>query len=312
MKKLSSSFTGAALAVVALASLAAAPALADGGNLPPAIGVIGRLHLLLLHFPLAVLVAALFVELLLRKKVPADKRREVTGALLLVGALGAVVASATGLLFAADEDWRGHTATMLAQHRAGGIVTTVLAVASLAAFKKAAWNKAYLPLLGLAVVAVSLTGHRGGDLVHGEGFLFAPFSEDKGADGDEHAPVVASDGDEEGSAERERWPEGSVPEKPSYAKDIKPLVDRSCVKCHGPEKRKGGLRLDKKRFAMKGGETGPAIVPGDAAESLLIKYIVLPVDDEDVMPSKGKLLAQSEIETLKKWIAQGAEWPDDE
>lgn len=308
-KKTSLLLSGVALGVV---SLLAGPAFADAGNLPPVLGFVGRFHLLFLHFPLAVLFAVLFIELLLRKSVPADKRREVTGLLLLIGALGAVVASATGLLYAADEDWRGHTATMLMQHRAGGIVTTILAVATLVSFRKPSWSKAYLPLLVVATIAVAATGHRGGDLVHGEGYIFESFNTEKKSEGDEPQSVAASDGDEGGSEERARWPEGQIPEKPTYAKDIRPLMERSCVKCHGPEKRKGGLRLDKKRFAMKGGETGAAIVPGDAAGSLLIKYITLPVDDEDIMPSKGKLLAQSEIETLKKWIAQGAEWPDEE
>jgi uncharacterized membrane protein/mono/diheme cytochrome c family protein len=297
-----------------VAGLAASPALAEEGNLPPALGVVARTHLLLLHFPIAVLYATLILELLLRKKVPAEGRRDVTSALLLVGALGTVAASATGLLYAADTDWRGHTATMLAQHRAGGLVTTVLAIAALVAFRKPSLRAAYLPLLCVAVLSVSLTGHRGGDLVHGEGYLFASFEnkERKGdKEGDEPERAVASDGDEPGAEDRQRWPEGAIPENPTYAADIKPLIDRSCVKCHGPEKRKGGLRLDKERYALKGGETGPAVVPGDVAASLLIKYITLPPDDEDVMPSKGKLLAQSEIETLKKWIAQGASWPED-
>jgi hypothetical protein len=83
------------------------------------------------------------------------------------------------------------------------------------------------------------------------------------------------------------------------------------LKCHGPEKRKSGQRLDEKRFAFKGGESGPvAIVPGDADKSLVYTLVGKPPDDEDVMPPKGKLLSLSEIETLKRWIEQGAVWPD--
>jgi uncharacterized membrane protein len=306
------------LVTLALTLGFAVPALADGGNLPAGLAVIARGHMLLLHFPLALLIATLVLELALRKRVAEEKRRDVTGALLLIAAIGAVVTVVTGLLYAADEDWHGHTEVLMGQHRIGGIITGVLAIATLVAQRRAALKSAYLPMLAVSVIAVTFTGHRGGQLVHGEGYLLSPLGEaDKKASGDgdkddEPDRIVASDGDESTEETRLRHPEGAVPDKPEYAKHIKPLIDRSCVKCHGPEKRKSGLRLDKKRFAMKGGETGPAIVPGNVAESLFHKYIALAPDDEDVMPSKGKLLAQSEIDTIKKWIEQGAEWPDDE
>lgn len=295
--------------------LSAFPALADGGgSLPAPIALLSRTHFLVLHFPIALLIGAFIAELGLRKRVPEEKRKDITGALLLIAAIGAVVSAVTGLLYASDEEWHGHTAVLLNQHRLGGISTAVLAIATLVAQRKASLKSAFLPMLAVSVVAVSFTGHRGGQLVHGENYLIAPLVEKepgKDKDGDEPDRIVASDGDENAEEERLRHPEGTVPEKPEYAKHIKPLIDRSCVKCHGPEKRKSGLRLDKKRFAMKGGETGPAIVPGNSGESLFYKYISLPSDDEDVMPSKGKLLAQSEIETIKKWIDQGAAWPDD-
>lgn len=298
--------------------LFALPALADGGNIPTGVAVIGRGHMLLLHFPIALLVAALVIELVLRKRVANEKRtisaeasaaHPVTGLLLLLAAIGSVLATATGLLHAADEEWHGSTEALMVQHRAGGIVTALLAVAVFFAQRKLALKSAFLPLLIVANIAVGFTGHRGGQLVHGEGYLLAPLGNDAADEGPDR--IVASDGDENAEETRLRHPEGAVPETPSYLKDIKPIIDRSCLKCHGPEKRKSGLRLDKKRFALKGGETGPAIVPGDPATSLFYKYITLPSDDEDVMPSKGKLLALSEIETIKKWIAAGAEWPDD-
>lgn len=292
------------------ASFAALPALAEQGNLPVVPAVIARGHLLLLHFPIALLVAVLVSELVLRKRVPEERRKDLTALLLLIAAIAAVLASITGLLYAADEDWRGSTEALMVQHRAGGLVTAVLAIAVMFAQRRLALKSAFLPLLIVANIAVGFTGHRGGQLVHGEGYLLAPLGKDD-SDKDEPDRIVASDGDENAEEQRLRHPEGAVPEAPAYLKDIKPIIDRSCLKCHGPEKRKSGLRLDKKRFALKGGETGPAIVPGDLAASLLYKYITLPSDDEDVMPSKGKLLANSEIETIKKWIVAGAAWPDD-
>ena len=130
---------------------------------------------------------------------------------------------------------------------------------------------------------------------------------------DDDTPARASDGDDGADtvATRDRHPEGVVPDKPDFAVHIGPVFERSCVKCHGPDKRKGGLRLDAKRFAMKGGETGPtAIVAGHADTSLVYTMAAHAPDDEDVMPTKGKLLSLSELETLKRWIDQGANWPD--
>lgn len=281
------------------------------------LAVLGRTHLLLLHFPIAVMFAVLVLELALRKR---EERRVVIGPLLVVGALGSLLAMATGLAYASTEEFHGHTLVLLGQHRVGGIVAAVLSCVAVVAHMRSELKVAYLPALVCACVAVSFTGHRGGQMVHGENYITEPLHA-KDSD-DDTGPVAASDGVDPEDAkkkkvdkdtgDRGRWPEGAVPEKPDYAKDIKPIFERSCYKCHGPEKRKNGLRIDKKRFAMKGGETGPAIVPGDVDKSLLTKYISLPEDDDDIMPSKGKLLAKSEIETLKKWVAQGAEWPDDQ
>jgi uncharacterized membrane protein len=278
--------------------------------MPPVVGFIGKLHFLVLHFPIAVLFGVVLIEILLRKRVAEEKRRDVVSLLLLLAASAAVISAATGLANAAEEDFHGYALTLLTRHRGGGIAVAVLSILCFAAHRMEKARTAYLPLLGLATLAVTATGHIGGQLVHGENYLLSSFSKDKKGD-DDDSPRAVSDGDEGGDEERQRHPEGKVPDKPTYAKDIKPLIDRSCVKCHGPEKRKSGLRLDKKRFAMKGGETGLAIVPGDPEKSLFYKYISAPPDDDDVMPSKGKLLALSEIETVKRWIEQGAEWPDD-
>ncbi|HEY4220528.1 MAG TPA: c-type cytochrome domain-containing protein [Myxococcota bacterium] len=278
--------------------------------MPPALAVVGRTHLLLLHFPVAILFAVLLLEVALRKRA-LEPRREFMGALLLVAAVGAVVVVVTGLLYAQSESFHGREAQMLTQHRNLGIATAVLALVTYIVHRRGGLRVAYLLMLVLACAAVTATGHRGGEIVHGEGYLTEVLNKKSDKKDDDTDKVVASDGVDPEHENRERFPEGKVPDKPDYNKDIKPLIERSCTKCHGPEKRKSGLRLDKKRYAMKGGETGPAIVPGDVEKSLLTKYIQLGVDDDDIMPSKGKLLAQSEIDTFKKWIANGAEWPDD-
>ena len=95
----------------------------------------------------------------------------------------------------------------------------------------------------------------------------------------------------------------------SFDRDVKPIFAKHCLSCHGADKQKHGLRLDRKTDALKGGDSGAAIVPGKSAESLLFQ-LVSGQDKDRPMPPKGGLSA-AEIATLKAWIDQGAKWPDD-
>lgn len=87
---------------------------------------------------------------------------------------------------------------------------------------------------------------------------------------------------------------------------VKPLLDLRCVSCHGPDKVKGGLRLDSREALLKGGENGPAVVPGQPDRSLLIRA-VLHSNKELAMPPKEKLTT-NDIAVLTRWIREGAPW----
>ncbi len=95
----------------------------------------------------------------------------------------------------------------------------------------------------------------------------------------------------------------------AYERDIKPLFERNCLKCHGPEKHKGGLRLDRKADALAGGDSGRAFEPGKSAESLLVAYVA-GLDPDQVMPPQGKRLSREEVGQIRAWIDQGASWPE--
>src|SRR6267378_4194533 len=96
---------------------------------------------------------------------------------------------------------------------------------------------------------------------------------------------------------------------PDFSREVRPLLEQHCLKCHGAEKQKGGLRFDTKEGAFKAGESGEkAIVPGHASESRLIR-LVSSKDDAERMPSKGEPLSVAQVELLKRWIDGGAEWP---
>jgi hypothetical protein len=93
-----------------------------------------------------------------------------------------------------------------------------------------------------------------------------------------------------------------------FEKKVRPILVQHCVGCHGDKKQKGELRLDGKVGFAKGGETGPAVVPGKPDQSRMVKAIRY--DDDLKMPPKGKL-ADADIAILTEWVRGGAPWPDD-
>ena len=92
-----------------------------------------------------------------------------------------------------------------------------------------------------------------------------------------------------------------------FESKVRPILADNCLECHGAEKHKGGLRLDVRAAMLKGGDTGPAVLPGNPDESPLIEAIRYEGDVQ--MPPKKKLKAH-EITALTDWVKRGAFWPD--
>jgi len=88
---------------------------------------------------------------------------------------------------------------------------------------------------------------------------------------------------------------------------VRPVLAGTCVKCHGAVKESGGLRLDSREAMLKGGESGPAVVPGNPAKSLIIQAIRH--EDESLEMPPGKLLPQAIQADLAAWVGAGANWP---
>ncbi len=94
-----------------------------------------------------------------------------------------------------------------------------------------------------------------------------------------------------------------------FQRDVRPVFERHCFRCHGPEKQKGGLRLDVKQRALAGGDSGPAIVAGRSSESELLRRVAS-TDRDEMMPPEGTRLSAEELTLMGGWIEAGAEWPE--
>ncbi|HEX2524339.1 MAG TPA: c-type cytochrome domain-containing protein, partial [Terriglobia bacterium] len=95
-----------------------------------------------------------------------------------------------------------------------------------------------------------------------------------------------------------------------FRRDVEPILHTRCYQCHGPAMQMNGLRFDLKEGALKGGYSGPALVPGKSAQSLLMQRVVSS-NEGFKMPPAGPALTSREIGILRGWIDQGAVWPDE-
>lgn len=102
----------------------------------------------------------------------------------------------------------------------------------------------------------------------------------------------------------------AIAAKVDFATQVKPILESACTHCHGADKDKGDFRLHTLEDLKKGNDNGPGLVPGDPAKSSIYTTLILPAEDDLVMPpAKEGLLDKSQIEVIKAWIEQGADWP---
>ncbi len=236
--------------------------------------VLGRFHLVALHLPIGFLLLAFLMELAARRSSPA--LRPAVRFSLFWSMASALPVAGLGYLLSLDG---GYDENLLFWHQWLGFATAGLSVALYFLYQKNHSSKFYLPLFALTVLALTLTGHFGGSLTHGSGFLF----ENKKTDGAEAAPIV------------------NIDSALVFTDIVLPVLKNKCGGCHNPSKRKGGLVILTKEDILKGGDLGPAILPGQPAESPLLQSIQLPLDNEYHMPPKGKKQLTDEEKTLLEW-----------
>ena len=270
---------------------------------------LGRLHPLAVHFPIGIIVITGLLELFatLRKKAGL---REGIGALVHVGAFSAIGASVIGLVLANTGTYGGR---ILDIHQWAGIFTTVLAVLTVVVYRRAVKKESanswlvYRYTLFLSIVALTIAGHFGASLTHGETYLteVLPWNQGDLISDSETQTLLTSYASLDAGAY-------STADLDRLNLEVRALFAHSCYRCHSTEKNEGDLVLDNKEDVFLGGESGPAIVPGDAEASELVRRISLPRTHEEAMPEKGQPLTSAQIELVKRWIDLGAHWADRE
>lgn len=264
---------------------------------------LGRLHPLVVHFPVGLLVVGLFFEVLtIGGRRPGLK----DGAhwMVYLGVLSSFLSSVLGLLLRNFDEYSGN---LVQTHQIMGLVTAALGI--IAAFLLFLTRKGKFPnyllyriTLMFTVLSLTITGHLGANLTHGEGFLIQAFSTEKNDYDDENFKALLSELNQTDSV--------SEAQQVKLNLEVRAIFAHNCYQCHSEEKQKGGLSLDNKRGAFQGGESGVVIVAGHPEQSELYKRVILSPDHEKVMPKKGKVLQKNEIDLIRLWIKNGAYWAD--
>ena len=260
--------------------------------MPELLAVFGRLHPILLHLPMGLLIGLAVLEAHAVWKGQAASPR-----LLVFFAAGtAVLTAGAGWVLHEEPSYTG--GDVLEWHERLGIATAV--ASCLAAFFH--WRgavKNYRFSLLAAVLVLLPAGHFGGTMTHGEGFLLEPLEE--------------GFGDQNGG--RPGVPDPQLAEAApiaNYTDHIAPILKARCVNCHGQRKQKGALRLDTPEWILKGGEGGEAVVAGNVEDSEIIFRLSLPLDDEDHMPPEHKRQpSEGQVLLLEAWIASGASFENE-
>ncbi|MDZ7647368.1 MAG: c-type cytochrome domain-containing protein [Cytophagales bacterium] len=257
---------------------------------------LGRLHPLIVHFPISLLVVALIVEIYSWRKKDQTIRSGLY-LILFIGTLTAIISCVFGILLKDQDEYASNTLTI---HQWTGIATTIMSIATLYLFrlsgKRPQLIKVYRAFLVFTVLGVGVAGHLGASLTHGADYLteVLPLHRNNAFSGDPNFDLTSFKNNS-GSQQR-------ADQIAAINIEVRSIFAHNCYKCHSAEKTKGQLRLDNKELVMRGGKHGEIIEPGHPEKSELIRRLLLPREDEESMPPKGKTLSEKEIAILDLWI----------
>jgi len=242
---------------------------------PAWVKVIGRLHPMVLHFPIALLLLTALFELLNHRSHEKDTTISV---LLSITAFTAALTALCGffLLFSGGYE----SSNDLYWHKIIGIITALFA--GVLSWLREVRKIIYIPVLITGCIMLIVTGHLGSTITHGKDFITEPILS--------HSRKIKN-----------------LDEAIVYRDIIQSIFDEKCIGCHNSNKRKGSLLLSSYDDLLKGGENGTIITPGNADSSALYNLLLLPAGDDRHMPPEGKPQPdKEEIALVRWWISTGA------
>jgi mono/diheme cytochrome c family protein/uncharacterized membrane protein len=250
-------------------------------SLPPSLQSVGRMHPLLLHLPIGLLVIS-FILWIGKKSIDAVSFQKIFILVLQITAFTAALTALMGFFLSREG---GYDEGILSKHKILGIATAVLSYVVLLIYQSFPDKNFFLgTAITLSLVVMIIGSHYGSTLTHGEGFVWQPLQSEEEA-------------------------EESITDSSSlFTAAIRPILRSKCFSCHNEKKSKGGLVLTSEEKILTGGKNGAVWRSGDALNSHIIQQINLPEDDKKHMPPKGKpQLSQEQIDLLFAWIESGAD-----
>jgi uncharacterized membrane protein len=244
----------------------------------------GKVHPLLVHLPVGIICTGVIFYFLSHL----NQLRFLYQSIFLIFCFGfftSLISALSGYLLSRQGSYNSdHILT----HQYAGILTTIFSGFLTLQFKKLGkdpvlkFRPVFSIQLIILLVIIIFTGHQGGTLTHGDDYLSIS------------------------KIKNNFSKPASVEQAILYEQIIAPVLEKRCRHCHGSSKQKGGLSMMTLNALLKGGESGPAIIPGKPEESELIKRISLSPAHEDFMPAEGKTpLTQNESDIIRWWIKQG-------
>ncbi|MES2773094.1 MAG: c-type cytochrome domain-containing protein [Bacteroidota bacterium] len=255
-------------------------------QIPGWLQVAGRMHPLLLHFPIVLLIMyalmIIYEKLFLRTK-PAFTH--FTDSILLIAALTAAITAIAGLLLSKEG---GYDAQALEGHKWFGVAVSFIGLGWYY-FRNALHSNKLVAVVNscIALLIVTIAGHKGANITHGENFLTAPLS----------------------PASNKQTPQVPIEQAVVYSDVIFPILKAKCMGCHNSSKAKGELIMETQALLLKGGKSGALWDPQEADLGLMLRRLHLPIDEKKHMPPKGKpQLTEEEIAIITQWIKKGSDF----
>lgn len=249
-------------------------------ELPGWLQVAGRLHPMVLHLPIGILIL-LFVFMMLRNTFRKRQFRKIMLICLLLASLSASVTALFGFFLSIGGDYGADT---MQQHKISGVVLSMIAFFLLVWYINVKKGEiVFYSSVVFTMLALLFAGHTGSVLTHGDNFVLAPITSSK----------------EELTAENASL----------YQLAVMPVLERKCFSCHNESKAKGKLIMTSVAKFRSGGEHGKPWVEGNPDSSRMIQNIHLPLEHDDHMPPDGKpQLTAFEISLLEAWVKSGADF----